>query len=178
MELYVIRHGQVDTNVKNIMNTYTDIELNSTGIMQANNILDDIKNIDYDVIISSPLKRTSQTANIINYKGIEVIYDDRIVERNAGMLEGKKSNSIDLDNYWNYYNNHNDYKAETISMLFERIEDFLNDIKKKYSNKTVIVVTHNGVCRAFGCYFNGVPKNGNMRVYSQNNCEIRKYNFT
>ncbi len=175
MNLYVIRHGQMDPNLNHIITTYTDMPLNETGINQANNALKEVKNIDYDVIISSPLTRTRQTADIINYKKMDVIYDNRIVERNSGEYEGKSSKDVDLDSYWNYYSKNKVKGAEEIFHLFTRVYDFIDDIRKRYSNKTVLVVTHDGVCRALSCYFRGIPEDGDIRVYSQKNCELRKY---
>ena len=55
--------------------------------------------------------------------------------------------------------------------------DFLDDVKKTYPDKNVLVVTHNGVCRAIGTYFNGIPEDGNLTVYAHENCEIKTYTF-
>ena len=48
-------------------------------------------------------------------------------------------------------------------------------LKEKYSDKTVLIVTHDGVCRNIKRYFNGVPESGKLTEYSQKNCEIREY---
>lgn len=44
----------------------TDIELNETGIEQAKQAKEQLKNYNIDQIICSPLKRTRKTAEIIN----------------------------------------------------------------------------------------------------------------
>ena len=43
--LYVIRHGQVDTNIKNQVNGWNEEKLNSVGIQQAINAGNQLKNI-------------------------------------------------------------------------------------------------------------------------------------
>ena len=177
MNLYVIRHGQVDCNYNHTIASYTEVELNSNGINQAKEASKEMLNIDYDIVFCSPQKRTKSTMEIVNIKNKKIIYDERLKERNAGILEGKKSTEVDLDNYWNIYSNQ--YKnSESLDDLFKRVYSFLEDLKNKeeyrqYEN--ILVVTHDGVCRTIHCYFNGLPENGNIRLYRYDNCEIRKY---
>lgn len=45
--------------------------------------------IDYDFIICSPLKRAKQTCELVNIKNKKVIYDNRIMARDCGEIEGK-----------------------------------------------------------------------------------------
>lgn len=178
MNLYVIRHGQVDNNFNHVIASFTEVDLNSIGISQAKEASKKMLDIDYDVVFCSPQKRTKSTMKIVNVKNKNVIYDDRLKERNAGKLEGKNAIEVNLDNYWNIYSKKIYGKAETLNNLFKRVNEFIEDLKnkeeyKKYEN--VLVVTHDGVCRTIHCYFNGVPKNGNIRLYRYDNCEIRKY---
>ena len=72
--------------------------------MEKCHIKDKIKDIDYDIIISSPLIRARHTADIINVNNKEIIFDDRIKERNPGDLSGKPLDVTNRDEYWNYNN--------------------------------------------------------------------------
>ncbi len=67
MKLYLVRHGEVNHNLLKLYNR-EDEDLNETGIKQAEQLREKIKNIDYEVVISSPLSRAKHTANIINVK--------------------------------------------------------------------------------------------------------------
>lgn len=80
MKIYIVRHGEV---LHNILKQYSDEDedLTETGIMQAEELRDKIKDMKFDVIISSPLIRTRHTANIINVNNNKIIFDDRIKER-------------------------------------------------------------------------------------------------
>ena len=71
MKIYVIRHGQTDWNVAGKCQGRTDIELNETGIEQAKQAKEQLKNYNIDQIICSPLKRTRKTAEIINERSEE-----------------------------------------------------------------------------------------------------------
>ena len=85
MKIYIVRHGQTNHNVKKIYSN-EDEDLNSKGINQANKLKEQIKKIDYDIIISSPLIRAKHTANIINVKNTDILIDERLTERNPGSL--------------------------------------------------------------------------------------------
>ncbi|MDE6292341.1 MAG: histidine phosphatase family protein, partial [Bacilli bacterium] len=94
MKVYIVRHGEVSSNAEGIYNLVDD-RLNEKGIEQANILREKIMEVDYDVIISSPLIRARETSEIINAKSKEIIYDGRLAERDAGSFKGK---SLDLTN--------------------------------------------------------------------------------
>ena len=76
MKLYVMRHGQTDWNVAGKIQGSTDIELNETGIKQAEATKEKLLGENIDVIISSPLKRARKTAEIIaSGRDIPLIFD-------------------------------------------------------------------------------------------------------
>ena len=77
MQIYLVRHGQVPHNALGIY-CEIDEDLNEVGIKQAKGLAERIKNIEYDMIISSPLLRTRHTAEIINTKNKNIIIDERM----------------------------------------------------------------------------------------------------
>ncbi len=92
MNLYVIRHGQTEWNVMKKMQGSIDIPLNKKGIKQAYITKKNLDHISIDVIFCSPLKRAKQTAEIINKgRNLEIIYDERLKERNYGEFEGEQT---------------------------------------------------------------------------------------
>lgn len=175
MNLYIVRHGQTDGNVNKIMDGQRDIDLNETGIEQANITGDEIKDIKFDVVICSPLKRTRHTMELVNVNKYPVIYDDRVKERDCGEFTGKGFDSLDRDLYWNYYDETKYQSAESIPDFFKRVFNFLDEIKERYKDKTILLVTHEGVTKAINCYFNGVPEDGNLQTLGLKNCEVKKY---
>lgn len=81
MKLLVVRHGRTDWNDLKKIQGAADIELNEEGIKQAEEVSKKLANEKIDLIISSPLKRTRKTSEIINKeRNINIIYDDRIKE--------------------------------------------------------------------------------------------------
>lgn len=56
MNLFVIRHGQVDNNFNNIIASFTEVDLNDTGIKQAKEASKKLLDIEYDIVFCSPQK--------------------------------------------------------------------------------------------------------------------------
>lgn len=175
MKLYVIRHGLTNCNVEKKYNGKLDEDINETGILQAKKAQEIIRNLDIDLIICSPLLRTRHTCNIININNVPVIFDNRIEERDCGIYTGKELGEFYYTDYWNYYSKIKVEGLESIQDLFKRIKNFLDEIKEKYKNKNVLLVTHGGVARAVYFYFNELPKDGMLQEFGSSNCGIAEY---
>lgn len=174
MNLYIVRHGQTDWNIQGRIQGSTDIELNSTGINQAKQTAELLKNIDFKAIFSSPLKRTIDTAKIINeYHNINILKDDRIIERNFGNFEGTINVLKDISDYLDYEKNLNTNNVESIKDLFKRIENFLFDIYNKYknTNSNILIVTHGGVSIAINAIISNIKTN--LPSLGMKNCEVK-----
>lgn len=173
MKIHIIRHGQVDSNLKKLYNNQ-DEDLNETGVKQAEKLREKIKDIPYDIIISSPLVRAKHTANIINVKNRNIIIDKRLEERNPGSLNGQPLEVTNREEYWNYYSKIKYGTSESMENLFARVKDFLDDLKsQEYSD--VLIVAHSGVSKAFYAYFNGIPEDGKFLNLGLKNTEVKEY---
>ena len=162
MKIYIVRHGQTNYNVEGRYGGRIDIPLNKVGIKEAKIVKEKLKNINFDLVFSSPLSRAYNTAKII-YDG-NIIIDDRIIERDNGDLEGKLKSEIKDKIDFNDDNN-NVYNIETITSFRGRINNFFDDITKSYKDKTILVVTHAGVGIYARCYFEGEPENNDYSIY-------------
>lgn len=172
MKIYIVRHGQVPHNALGQYNTI-DEDLTELGIEQAKELKEKIKNINFDIIMCSPLNRAKHTAEIININNNDIIYDDRIKERNCGDLSGKPLEVTNRDEYWNYNTTIQYGTSENIKLFFERIYNFLDELKTKDYN-TVLIVVHSGVSKAFSAYFEGI-EDGMFLNRGLKNCEIKEY---
>ncbi len=172
MKLYIVRHGQVPHNDLKQYNI-ADEDLTDLGIKQACNLKDKINNINFDIIISSPLVRTRHTAEIINANNTNVIFDDRLKERDCGNLSGKPLDFVNREEYWNYNTTLQYGTSENIKTFFQRVFSFLDELKTK-EYKNVLIVAHSGVSKAFSGYFEGI-KDGRFLNRGLNNCEMKEY---
>lgn len=170
--IYIVRHGQTEYNVVGRYGGRIDVPLNENGINQAYELRDILKNIKFDFVFSSPLKRALETAEIICNN--DIIKDDRLIERNNGDLEGKLKTEIDEFPDFNDPNETR-YNIENIVDFRNRIYDFFNEIKNQYRGKDVLVVTHAGVGIYARCFFEGEPQDNNYMNYKMANCDVLKY---
>jgi 2,3-bisphosphoglycerate-dependent phosphoglycerate mutase len=90
MNLLIIRHGQSEADILEVMEGRADFNLTDLGRKQAELMADWVaKNYKIDKIFSSPLKRASQTVNILSERtGIDVIFDDDLMEWQNGIIAG------------------------------------------------------------------------------------------
>lgn len=172
MKIYIVRHGEVLSNVLQQYNT-ADEDLTKLGIAQAKELRNKIKNIKFDIIICSPMVRTKQTAEIININNNKIIYDDRIRERSCGDLSGKPLEVTNREEYWNYYATIQYGTSENIKYFFKRVFEFLDELKTK-NYKSVLIVAHSGVSKVFSAYFEGI-KDGKFLNRGLKNCEMKVY---
>ena len=175
MKLYVIRHGQTNYNKQGKYNGQYDEDINETGIKQAEEAKKIVQNLDIDIIFCSPLLRTRHTCEIINANQIPVIYDERLKERDCGIYTGKEVGSFYDTDYWNYFSSKKVEGLETIQELFARVQEFLEEIKSKYPNKNILIVTHGGVARGIYFYFHELPEDGMIQKFGSNNCGMKEY---
>ena len=129
--------------------------------------------INISLRICSPLKRAKHTADIINVNNQKIIYDERIKERGCGDLSGYPLAVTNREEYWNYNTTIKYGTSENIKSFFDRVYNFLDELKTKdYEN--VLIVAHSGVSKAFNGYFEGI-KDGEFLNRGLKNCEIKKY---
>ncbi len=86
----LIRHGQTDWNVQRRLQGSTDIPLNDVGRGQARDAVAVLSGYEWDAIVSSPLSRAAETAELIA-DGLGRSVDRRVpelTERRFGAAEG------------------------------------------------------------------------------------------
>lgn len=174
MKLFVLRHGETNENITGMMQGDMDTVLNEKGCNQALSVRDKVLESNIDLVISSPKKRAIKTAELAA-PNIPLILDDRLRSRNHGEFEGMRRDEININDYWNIKKNNQYIKAESVKDLFDRVESLLKDVKEKYNDKNVLLVTHSGIVRILYYYFNGIPEDGDLMEYESHNCSFEQY---
>ena len=91
--LALVRHGQTDWNAQRRLQGSTDIPLNDVGRGQARDAVAVLSGYEWDAIVSSPLSRAAETANLIA-AGLGLGVDRRVpdlAERSFGPAEGMQA---------------------------------------------------------------------------------------
>jgi probable phosphoglycerate mutase len=187
MELYIARHGETESNsVRRLQGGSKDTPLTQKGIAQAKKLAEEIKDIEFDAIYSSPLKRAMDTARIAfgddRLFEAMAITDSRLLEIGVGEAE---------DMIWE-----DAVKAfpgmiammmepaiyvppsggESLQDMVARIDSFLNELATKPYNK-VFVMAHGYVLRVvYACSLDkSVAAIGKSPIFD--NCALVRYRF-
>ncbi|GEK34310.1 histidine phosphatase family protein [Kurthia sibirica] len=139
--IYVARHGETDWNRLGKLQGATDIPLNDSGREQARACGLYFETIPVDAIFTSPLKRASETAKIINEQlNVPIIEISEFRERTFGDAEGmtyeERSKVYPRKNYPN---------QEHFKAFKKRLIIGLEKINIAYPEGNVLLVAHGAV---------------------------------
>lgn len=148
-EIYLLRHGQTDANKNYIVQERMDNPINTIGMEQALLTGKYLKQsgINFDLVISSPLKRAFKTAELVNHGMViskPILIDRNLIERNFGDYDGKKI----TDDYYELTRNGLIPNMETDEELESRAMEVLTNIAQKHENKRLLIVTHSHLIKA------------------------------
>lgn len=162
--LYLVRHGETVDNAAHIMQGQTPGELNDKGIAQAEEVAARMADHPIDVFVSSDLKRSIQTCEIIaRPHHAEVITTSLLRERDWGSFTGKFIPSLPQDpKDW-------PDDIESIESMKSRVQNFITWLRVTYPGKTILAVGHGIINKALqSVYFrrpmNEIEKMGNAEV--------------
>ena len=137
----IVRHGETDWNVQGRLQGRTDIPLNENGKMQAKKCGEFLAKTSWEVIITSPLKRARETAEIIaHHVKKPVITNDAFIEKSFGEAEGMTAEvreKVYLDKQYP--------GQEQPEELQSRLLNGLQYIQRQYPDKQIILVAHGAV---------------------------------
>lgn len=165
MNIYIVRHGQTEENLKGTYYGALDCNLTEIGIRQAKALGKKLENIKFDKIFCSDLKRANETLSYI-YKGNDIVVDERLRERSFGVFEGKTFSEIESEfqeEYRAWNKDWKDYKVlqgESFRDSYLRVESFMESLKAE-KGENILVCTHGGIVKAIYVYI----LEGNLDLY-------------
>lgn len=155
--IYIVRHGQ---SVANAEGKYgMDSDLTEKGREQAREAAKNFKDIHFDAILSSPLKRAHETAQIIAKEHeLAVSTREALRERKEGVLEGRMYEEMreELKDLYEmrYSVPYEKWKTVQLAEGYETDEElmgrFITEIREiavAYPGKTVLIGSHVGLMK-------------------------------
>lgn len=179
-DLFMIRHGQTESNIRNLLHGSTDVPLTETGMQQAELIATRMSQTpDLDSLYASPLQRARHTAEAIGRQtNLTPVLHEGLAEMHFGDAEGASIDELEalyVDEYQRFLN-FDDFTirfpgGESRGEFLERIQTTLDEIATEHTGQRVVVVAHGGViAAAIGLIMKEQP--GDWRRYGIKNCSL------
>jgi broad specificity phosphatase PhoE len=147
--LIIIRHGETEWNVMGRYQGQADPPLNAKGIEQSYQLAEQLKDMELDILYTSPLKRAAQTAQIVAEKlHLPLFTEPRLMEIHQGDWQTCLRAEInqqypDLFRRWESEPwEVSPPNGETLAQVQERVITALEEITSKHPNQCVGIVTH------------------------------------
>jgi isoleucyl-tRNA synthetase len=146
---FVMRHGEVSSNIEGTIDSYSNKENNLTekGKNQVLHAATELKREKIDLVITSPLPRTRQSAEIVlkelGLSDSSLMTDERLREMEIGEFDG-----VSIKEWEEKFSSPKEYfykkleGGETFLDIRRRVGDFLFEIERRYTGKNILVVSH------------------------------------
>lgn len=179
MELYLCRHAQTLHNEKNVVQGHQKSEISQEGKEQVEKLRSFLDDKNVSAIYSSSLNRALETAEVVaEPHRFDVISSERLKEVGRGRFEGESfedlieeiESSDEEDYLWKPDG------GESLEDARERVEDFLEEIKDRHQEDTVVAISHGGAIRA-GLMSLIDHSTKNSYFFSQDNCCVNKISW-
>ncbi len=163
--LSTVRHGLTELNRDKRIGGLTDVPLIEEGRRQAREARQALDDAPFDVVVSSPLLRAIETAEIVTgVERAEIAIEEGCIERSFGEMEGLLASGVRERFPEVRYRRvgHVDYSlnppgGESFEEMNERAGEFLDHLMRTQSGKRVALFAHenflqqlHGVIRGLG----------------------------
>lgn len=163
-KIWLVRHGQTDSNLEGRFQGQLDIPLNDTGRDQARILADSLAEKKFHAVYSSDLLRARQTAEIITGRiNLPIKIDKRLREIYLGDVEGLLYSEVkDQYGYALFERIENPVDSrmpggESVAEIAVRFKEAIDDIACMHPGESVLVATHGLVIATMLCRVRGYP---------------------
>jgi len=161
--IYTLRHAVIDFGRQHIIAGRMDPPINAEGAEQIRQMVSAGVPLEYDLVISSPLRRALETARqVTGLSAGEMITSYLCMERNYGLLEGVAPEDLEKIQPATYYvsvgnvdHSLNPPKGETLEQLRDRVVAF-HSLVKSFAGKNLLIVSHGTFLQQYHGYLRGL----------------------
>ena len=184
-KIYIIRHGQTDFNLQGIVQgSGVNSSINQKGRLQAEAFFDVYKQVPFDKIYTSALKRTTESVKPFIDLGIPFVPLDGLNEISWGKKEGQPI-TLQEDAYYNWMlnqwqlgNTHERIEqGESPDDVTRRQESAFNYIMSKTEESTILICMHGRAMRILLCRLLNYPLRS-MDMFEHHNLCLYQLDYT
>jgi broad specificity phosphatase PhoE len=184
-KIYLVRHGQTDYNLKNIVQgSGVDTDLNEKGRAQAEAFFKMYKEIRFDKVYTSALKRSKQSVEKFLELGIPHEALEGLNEISWGTKEGHPVTPTEDEYYhfmikqWQLGNTTLKIeKGESPEDVVKRMKPAVDHIMSKNDEKTILICMHGRAIRILLCHLLNYPLKS-MDMFEHENLCLYVLNHT
>ena len=163
VKLYLVRHGQTEDNVKQILQGQMPGQLTQEGVREAERLCERMKEVPIDVFVSSDLARAIDTCRIIAAPhGKEVVKTPLLRERDWGDFTGAYIPDL-KDRAW-------PDNVESAERMMARAKNFITWLRVTYPEQTVLAVGHGIINKMIQSVYYNKPM---REIPRMENAEVR-----
>lgn len=164
-KIYLVRHGQTDFNLQNIVQgSGVDSSLNDRGRAQAHAFFQKYKDIPFDKVYTSALKRTRESVQSFIDLGLPVESFAGLNEISWGTKEGFPI-TPEEDQYYHYMLKQWQLGDTTLRIeggespdeVVKRMKPVMQHIMRQTDEKTVLICMHGRAIRILMCILLNYP---------------------
>ncbi|WP_131537897.1 histidine phosphatase family protein [Pedobacter nototheniae] len=183
-EIYIIRHGETELNRQGIVQGRgINSDLNDMGRAQAEAFYQTYKDVSFDKIYTSTLKRTHQTVQKFIDSGLPWAQLSGLDELAWGIWEGKPNSEAAREAFremlecWQNGNYTAHFEGgESVQDVYERLKEPKQILASKPDEKTILLCMHGRAMRVFLCLLTGKPLS-EMTEFPHQNTVLYKIGF-
>lgn len=161
LQIDLLRHGE--TTLSHTLRGHLDDDLTEQGWLQMQSTIQQYITtpMDWDVIISSPLRRCRRFAeHLADQLELPMRVNDHIKEMYFGDWEGISTQAIyeaepeRLANFWQFPTQYHAPKGESLLQFKQRVIDGFDEIyvqMQRHNWNKALIVTHGGVIKLLTC---------------------------
>jgi len=174
MELHIIRHGRTSGNQSELLQGWSNSSLLPVQLQSLQPVVFDVS--PYDAIYSSDLGRCQETCRALGLN--EVIFDERLRERNFGVLENQHHtiSTVEFSDVFSRFEKlSGDYQipeGESRAEHFNRLSSWIESVQ---SIDRVLVVTHGGTLDFLYRLSSGLDLHGGEQLFVGDNVALSKF---
>ena len=162
--IYLVRHGETDLNNSGVYYGRLDPEINEKGMRQCESLKSSLKNIDFNAVVASPLKRALKSATIISgCEDKDIIVEPQLREIDFGLWEGLHYKEVmqkypeDWANWGQHWIDYTIPEGESFRVFYSRVENCIKNIINNNQENKILVVAHEGSLKAIALTLLNMP---------------------